>query len=67
MPQRNGNAHDDFLKIRGTDHVEFWVGNAKQAAYYYANAFGMTIVATSGLETGMRDRNCYLLQQGKVR
>ena len=67
MPRRNGNEQDDFLKIRGTDHVEFWVGNAKQAAYYYANAFGMTVVAHAGLETGLRDRSCYLLQQGKVR
>ena len=58
---------DDFLKIRGTDHVEFYVGNAKQAAYYYAHAFGFAVVAYSGLETGVRDRASYVLQQGKVR
>jgi 4-hydroxyphenylpyruvate dioxygenase len=58
---------DDFLRIRGTDHVEFYVGNAKQAAYYYAHAFGFTIVAYAGLETGLRDRVSYVLQQGKVR
>ncbi|MEK7347788.1 MAG: 4-hydroxyphenylpyruvate dioxygenase [Candidatus Eisenbacteria bacterium] len=60
-------APDDFLKIRGTDHVEFYVGNAKQAAYYYAHAFGFAVVAYSGLETGVRDRASYALQQGKVR
>jgi 4-hydroxyphenylpyruvate dioxygenase len=60
-------APDDFLKIRGTDHVEFYVGNAKQAAYYYAHAFGLTAVAYAGLETGLRDRASYVLQQGKVR
>jgi 4-hydroxyphenylpyruvate dioxygenase len=60
-------APDDFLKIRGTDHVEFYVGNAKQAAYYYAHAFGLTVVAYGGLETGQRDRASYVLQQGKVR
>ena len=60
-------APDDFLIIRGTDHVEFYVGNAKQAAYYYAHAFGFAVVAYSGLETGVRDRASYVLQQGKVR
>jgi 4-hydroxyphenylpyruvate dioxygenase len=60
-------APDDFLKIHGTDHVEFYVGNAKQAAYYYAHAFGFAVVATSGLKTGVRDRASYVLQQGKVR
>jgi 4-hydroxyphenylpyruvate dioxygenase len=60
-------APDDFLKIRGTDHVEFYVGNAKQAAYYYCHAFGFAIVAYAGLETGVRDRASYVLQQGKVR
>src|SRR5690349_13574384 len=61
------SAPDDFLKIRGTDHVEFYVGNAKQAAYYYAHAFGFAVVAYAGLETGIRDRASYVLQQGKVR
>ena len=61
------HAPDDFLKIRGTDHVEFYVGNAKQAAYYYAHAFGFAVVAYAGLETGLRDRASYVLQQGKVR
>jgi 4-hydroxyphenylpyruvate dioxygenase len=64
---RDAQAQDDFLRIRGTDFVEFYVGNAKQAAYYYAHAFGFTIVAHAGLETGLRDRVSYVLQQGKVR
>jgi 4-hydroxyphenylpyruvate dioxygenase len=66
-PSSGLQAPDDFLKIRGTDHVEFYVGNAKQAAYYYAHAFGFSIVAYAGLETGIRDRASYVLQQGKVR
>jgi 4-hydroxyphenylpyruvate dioxygenase len=57
----------DFLPLNGTDHIEFYVGNAKQAAYYYRAAFGMQLVAYSGPETGMRDRASYVLQQGKIR
>ncbi|HTS49522.1 MAG TPA: 4-hydroxyphenylpyruvate dioxygenase [Bryobacteraceae bacterium] len=57
----------DFLPLNGTDHLEFYVGNAKQAAYYYRAAFGMRLVAYSGPETGMRDRASYVLQQGKIR
>jgi 4-hydroxyphenylpyruvate dioxygenase len=57
----------DFLPLKGTDHVEFYVGNARQASYYYRAAFGMTLVAYSGPETGQRDRASYVLQQGKVR
>ncbi|HEU4334971.1 MAG TPA: 4-hydroxyphenylpyruvate dioxygenase [Candidatus Eisenbacteria bacterium] len=66
-PSSGLQAPDDFLKIRGTDHVEFYVGNAKQAAYYYAHAFGFSVVAYAGLETGLRDRASYVLQQGKIR
>ena len=57
----------DFLPLKGTDYVEFYVGNARQAAYYYRAAFGMTLVAYAGPETGQRDRASYVLQQGKVR
>lgn len=57
----------DFLPLKGTDHVEFYVGNAKQAAYFYRVAFGMKLVAYSGPETGRRDRAAYVLEQGKVR
>ncbi len=57
----------DFLPLLGTDHVEFYVGNAKQAAYFYRSAFGMQLIAYSGPETGLRDRASYVLQQGKIR
>lgn len=57
----------DFLPILGTDHVEMYVGNAKQAAHYYKTAFGFEDLAYSGLETGLRDRTSYVLQQGKIR
>lgn len=57
----------DFLPLLGTDHIEFWVGNAKQAAFYYQKAFGFTLVAYAGPETGVKDRASYVLQQGKIR
>ena len=59
-------AHDAF-PINGTDYVEFYVGNAKQASHYYRAAFGFQLVAYRGPETGVRDRASYLLQQGKIR
>ena len=55
------------LKLKRIHHVEFWVGNARQAAYYYRTAFGMSLVAYAGPETGQRDRASYAVQQGKVR
>ncbi len=57
----------DFLVLKGTDHVEFYVGNAKQAAYFYRSAFGMRLVAYSGPETGVRGRASYVLEQGRIR
>jgi len=57
----------DFLPLNGTDFVEFYVGNAKEAAYYYRAAFGMKLVAYRGPETGTRDRASYVLEQGKIR
>jgi 4-hydroxyphenylpyruvate dioxygenase len=57
----------DFLPLLGTDHIEFWVGNAKQAAFYYQKAFGYELIAYAGPETGVRDRASYVLQQGKIR
>lgn len=57
----------DFLPINGTDYVEFYVGNAKQAAHFYQAAFGFKPIAYSGLETGNRDNTSYLLVQGKIR
>jgi 4-hydroxyphenylpyruvate dioxygenase len=57
----------DFLPLNGTDYVEFYVGNAKQAAHYYKTAFGFQNLAYAGPETGMRDRASYVLEQGKIR
>ena len=57
----------DFLPLNGTDYVEFYVGNARQAAYFYRLAFGMALVAYAGPETGVRERASYVLQQGKIR
>jgi len=57
----------DILPLNGTDHIEFYVGNAKQSAYYYMHAFGYDLVAYAGPETGRRDRASYVLQQGKIR
>ena len=57
----------DFLPINGTDFIEFYVGNAKQAAHYYKTAFGYQEVAYAGPETGVRDSASYVLQQGKIR
>jgi len=59
-------AHDTF-PINGTDYIEFWVGNAKQAALYYQSAFGFELIAYRGPETGVRDRVSYLLVQNKIR
>lgn len=57
----------DFLPINGTDHVELYVGNAKQAAHYYQTAFGYELIAYKGPETGHRESASYVLQQGKIR
>ncbi|HZM72110.1 MAG TPA: 4-hydroxyphenylpyruvate dioxygenase [Candidatus Polarisedimenticolia bacterium] len=56
----------DFLPLNGLDHVEFWVGNAKQAAHYYRSLWGFTPIAYSGLETGVRDRISYALRQNDI-
>ncbi len=60
------NAKDDFLPINGTDYVEFYVGNAKQAAHYYQTAFGFQPLAYAGLETGLKDRTSYVVRQEKI-
>ena len=62
-----GAVQTDFLPLIGTDHVEFYAGNARQAAYYYRAAFGMKLVAYAGPETGTRDRASFVLEQGKIR
>lgn len=56
----------DFLPLQGTDHVEFYVGNAKQAAHFYKTAFGFQSVAYAGPETGVMDRASYVLRQNKL-
>lgn len=58
---------EDFLPLLGTDYVELYVGNAKQSAIYYKNCLGFQTVAYAGLETGVKDRTSYVLQQGKIR
>lgn len=58
---------DDFLPINGTDHIELYVGNARQAALYYQHVMGFVPVAYAGPETGLRDRASYVLQQNKIR
>ncbi len=65
--QTQQQAAQDFLPLKGTDHIEFYVGNARQAAYFYRAAFGMSLVAYAGPETGQRDRSSYVLQQSKIR
>lgn len=67
LAELHKNSTADFLPLLGTDHIEFYVGNAKQSAYYYQSAWGYELVAYSGLETGVKDRASYVLQQGKIR
>ncbi len=73
MPQlveqadKTASSQEDFLPIQGTDHAEFYVGNAKQAAYFYRSAMGFRLVAYRGPETGTRDRVSYVLEQNKIR
>src|SRR5207244_5493820 len=59
--------HEDFMPLEGWDHVELWVGNAKQAAYWYEHALGFTPTAYAGPETGVRDRASYVVEQGEIR
>jgi 4-hydroxyphenylpyruvate dioxygenase len=66
-PEKIFKDAQDFLPLNGTDYVEFYVGNAKQAAHYYKTAFGFQSHAYAGLETGMRDRASYVLMQDKIR
>ena len=60
------NHMENPLKLKRIHHVEFWVGNAKQAAFYYREGFGFSQVAYSGLETGQRKHTSYVLSQGKA-
>jgi len=67
LAERETASIKDFLPLHGIDHVEFYVGNAKQAAHYYRSAFGFRLTAYSGPETGCRNRAAYLLEQDKIR
>ncbi|MFT4831869.1 MAG: 4-hydroxyphenylpyruvate dioxygenase [Psychroserpens sp.] len=66
LPIENPEA-EDFLPLLGTDYVELYVGNAKQAAYYYMSAWGFQPLAYAGLETGLKDKVSYVVQQDKIR
>jgi 4-hydroxyphenylpyruvate dioxygenase len=66
LPKENPDA-DDFLPLLGTDYVELYVGNAKQAAHYYMSAWGFQPLAYAGLETGLKNKVSYVLQQDKIR
>src|ERR1041385_3759851 len=59
-------VEEDFLPLHGTDYVEFYVGNAKQAANFYKSAFGFQSLAYSGPETGVKDRASYVIRQNKL-
>ena len=67
VERHNRCMAEDFMPLLGWDHVEFWVGNAKQAAYFYEHAMGFTRTAYAGPETGVRDRASYVLEQGDIR
>ncbi|HYK83799.1 MAG TPA: 4-hydroxyphenylpyruvate dioxygenase [Ktedonobacteraceae bacterium] len=60
-------SEQDFMPIQNYDYLEFYVGNAKQAAYYLSHAWGFTPIAYAGLETGVRDHSSYVLEQGNIR
>lgn len=64
--KENTQAATDFLPLQGTDYVEFYVGNAKQAAHYYMSAFGFQALAYSGPETGVKDKVSYAVRQNKL-
>src|SRR2546421_13081133 len=57
----------DLFTIKGTHHLEFYVGNAQQAAYFYRRALGFALRGYCGTETGVKDRASYLVEQGKIR
>ena len=64
--KQNIEQQQDFLPLQGTDYVEFYVGNAKQAAHYYMTAFGFQALAYAGPETGVKDRASYVVRQHKL-
>ena len=66
QPSKTSNSTTDFLPLHGTDYVEFYVGNAKQAAHFYKTAFGFQSLAYAGPETGMKDKVSYVIRQNKL-
>ncbi|HMI79508.1 MAG TPA: 4-hydroxyphenylpyruvate dioxygenase [Ferruginibacter sp.] len=66
QPSLSNNPSTDFLPLHGTDYVEFYVGNAKQAAHFYKTAFGFQSLAYAGPETGMKDKVSYVIRQNKL-
>src|SRR5947208_15394426 len=65
-PKKAAVAETDFLPLQGTDYIEFYVGNAKQAAHFYKTAFGFQSLAYSGPETGTKDRVRYAIRQNRL-
>jgi 4-hydroxyphenylpyruvate dioxygenase len=65
-PKSSSSAETDFLPLQGTDYVEFYVGNAKQAAHFYKTAFGFQSLAYSGPETGTKEKASYVIRQNKL-
>jgi 4-hydroxyphenylpyruvate dioxygenase len=65
-PKSSSSAEVDFLPLQGTDYVEFYVGNAKQAAHFYKTAFGFQSLAYSGPETGTKEKASYVIRQNKL-
>ena len=65
-PKSASAAEVDFLPLQGTDYIEFYVGNAKQAAHFYKTAFGFQSLAYAGPETGVKDRASYAIRQNKL-
>src|SRR5438046_9714609 len=59
-------AETDFLPLRGTDYIDLYCGNARQAAHFYKTAFGFQSLAYSGPETGTKDRASYAIRQNKI-
>src|SRR5688572_5955863 len=66
-PDATPEPTQDPMPLLGVDHLELWVGNAAQAAYFLRNAFGFSEVAYAGLETGSREHTAHVLEQGRVR
>ena len=66
MAEKKAMTAIDFLPLQGTDYVEFYVGNAKQAAHFYKTAFGFQSLAYAGPETGIKDKASYVMRQNKL-